>query len=252
MASERAKQLAAEQKAAVKAEKLRKKNSDNPKDWGAIRQFVAAFKVTREYDKPLIPLMLGGFLLGVGVFVVAGLFVPPWWMWLVVGIMFGLLAAMWILNWRAKVGMYKRFKGQPGAGEAAINVLPKTWVKQPVITVNRYQDTVHRVVGPGGIVLIGDGQPSRVREMLTTEEKRHQAIKYKVPVTALMIGEGTNQVPLEKLARAIKKLPKAIKPSEVTEVTARLKALDGSRPRIPIPKGPMPSMRGARSALRGR
>ena len=37
--SEKAKALEAKQKAELKAEKLRKKNSDNPADWGRWRQY---------------------------------------------------------------------------------------------------------------------------------------------------------------------------------------------------------------------
>ncbi len=254
MASERAKQLAAEQKAAAKANKLRKKNSDDPKDWGQTRQVLEAFKLTKQYDKALIWLMLAGFVLVVAVFLLVGLLWmgAMWWIWLIFGVLFGALAAMYILSWRAKVAMFRRYEGQPGAGEVGLNLLPKSWVKNPVISVDRYQNIVHRVVGPGGIVLIGEGQPGRVREMLATEEKRHAAIKYKVPVTTLVIGDAANQVPLKQLDKQIKKLPKVIKASQVTEIAARLKALDGARPRMPIPKGPMPTMKGARSALRGR
>ena len=50
MASEKAKQLAAEQKAAAKAEKLRKKNSDDPRDWGRVKQVIEAYKRTAEVD----------------------------------------------------------------------------------------------------------------------------------------------------------------------------------------------------------
>jgi hypothetical protein len=148
--------------------------------------------------------------------------------------------------------MYRRYAGQPGSAEVGLNLLGKVWAKDPAIIVNRYQDCVHRVVGPGGIVLVGEGQAGRVREMLATEAKRHEAIKYNVPVTTIVMGDAANQVPLRKLAGYIKRLPKTIKPFQVTEIKARLKALDASRPRLPIPKGPMPSMRGARSALRGR
>ncbi|MDR2974797.1 MAG: DUF4191 domain-containing protein [Propionibacteriaceae bacterium] len=251
MASERAKQLAAQQKAAAKAEKLRKKNSDNPKDWGQGRQFIEAFKITKQYDNALVWLMLGGFILTVAVFVVIGLFVSPWWMWLIFGVLFGALAAMYILSWRAKGAMFKRYEGQAGSAEVGLNLLPKSWIKNPAIAVDRHQNIVHRVVGPGGIVLIGEGQPGRVREMLATQEKRHAAIKYNVIVTTLVVGDAANQVPLTKLDKTIKKLPKTIKPSQVTEIVSRLKALDGGRPAMPIPKGPMPTMKGARSALRG-
>jgi len=251
MASERAKKLAAEQKAAMKAEKLRKKNSDDPKDWGQIRKFIQGIKMTKEYDKALIPLMIGAFSLVLVVFIILSQFFQPWWMYLVCGVLFGLMCAMFVLNWRAKGAMFKRYAGVPGSAEVGLNLLPKGWVKSPAIAVDRYQNIVHRAVGPAGIVLIGEGQPGRVREMLATEAKRHEAIKYNVAVTTIVMGDGDNQVPLPKLDKYIKKLPKVIKGAQITEVMARLKALDGSRPRLPIPKGPM-NMKGARSALRGR
>ena len=53
MASEKAKALAAQQKAERKAEKLRKKNSDDPRDWGRIRQMIEAYKRTNEVDPQL-------------------------------------------------------------------------------------------------------------------------------------------------------------------------------------------------------
>jgi len=251
MASERAKKLAAEQKAALKAEKLRKKTSNDPNDWGTIRKSIAGIKMTQQYDKSLYPLMAGVFLVIVAIFVVVGLFVQPWWMYLIFGILFGFVGAMSILNVRARGAMFKRYEGQPGSAEVALNLLPKTWVKNPAIAVDRYQNIVHRAVGPAGIVLIGEGQPGRVREMLATEAKRHEAIKYNVAVTTIVMGDADNQVPLNKLDKYIKKLPKTIKAAEVSEIMARLKAIDGARPRLPLPKGPL-NMKGARSALRGR
>ena len=61
MASERAKELAAEQKAAKNAEKLRRKNSTDPKDWGQVRQIIEVYKVTTEHD-PKANLFMGGAL----------------------------------------------------------------------------------------------------------------------------------------------------------------------------------------------
>ncbi|NOL25893.1 DUF4191 family protein, partial [Escherichia coli] len=55
------------------------------------------------------------------------------------------------------------------------------------------------------------------------------------------------------LDKHIKKLPKTLSTSQVDEVVNRLKALDAMRPKVPLPKGPMPSsMKGARAAMRGR
>lgn len=254
MASELAKQLAAEQKAARRAEKLRRKNSTNPRDWGQIRQILEVYKVTAENDPKANLLMAGAFALTVVVFTLIGiLWLSPWWLYLIFGVMFGLVSAMAVLTWRAKNATYKRYEGQQGAAEVAMSMLGKDWIKSPVITANRQLDIIHRVVGPGGIVLIGEGDPGRVRAMLATETKKHEQIKYGTKVTAIVMGDRDNQVPLEKLADHIKKLPKVIKTPEITELTNRLKALDSMRPRIPLPKGPIPtSARGARAAVRGR
>ncbi len=253
MASERAKQLAAEQKAMKKAEQLRRKNSTDPKDWGQVRQIIEVYKVTAEHD-PKANLFMGGALaLCIVVFTVLGIFLQPWWLYVIFGVLFGVLAAMSVLTWRAKSATYKRYEGQKGSAEVAMSMLGKEWVKSPVITANRQLDIVHRVVGPGGIVLIGEGDPGRVRTMLATEAKKHEQVKYGVKVTTLVMGDRENQVPLGKLADHIKKLPKIIKTAEITDISNRLRALDSMRPKLPLPKGPMPtSAKGARQAVRGR
>jgi hypothetical protein len=252
MASERAKQLAAEQKAQKNAEKLRRKNSTDPKDWGQVRQIFEVYKVTTQHD-PKANLYMGGALaLTIVVFLVIGIFLKPWWLYLVFGVLFGVLAAMSVLTWRAKSATYKRYEGQKGSAEVAMSMLGKEWVKSPVITANRQLDIVHRVVGPAGIVLIGEGDPGRVRAMLATEAKKHEQVKYGVKVTSIVMGDRDNQVPLDKIADHIKKLPKVIKTAEITDISNRLKALDSMRPKIPLPKGPMPTSKGARAAVRGR
>ena len=253
MASERAKQLAAEQKATKKAEQLRRKNSTDPKDWGQVRQIIEVYKVTAEHD-PKANLFMGGALaLCIVVFTVLGIFLKPWWLYVIFGVLFGVLAAMFVLTWRAKSATYKRYEGQKGSAEVAMSMLGKEWVKSPVITANRQLDIVHRVVGPGGIVLIGEGDPGRVRAMLATEAKKHEQVKYGVKVTTLVMGDRENQVPLGKLADHIKKLPKIIKTAEITDISNRLRALDSMRPKLPLPKGPMPtSAKGSRAAVRGR
>ena len=252
MASERAKQLAVEQKAQKNAEKLRRKNSTDPKDWGQVRQIFEVYKVTAQHDPKANLYMGGALVLTIVVFTVIGIFIKPWWLYLVFGILFGVLAAMSVLTWRAKSATYKRYEGQKGSAEVAMSMLSKDWVKSPVITANRQLDIVHRAVGPAGIVLIGEGDPGRVRAMLATEAKKHEQVKYGVKVTTIVMGDRDNQVPLDKLADHIKKLPKVIKTAEITDISNRLKALDSMRPKIPLPKGPMPTSKGARAAVRGR
>jgi hypothetical protein len=69
----------------------------------------------------------------------------------------------------------------------------------------------------------------------------------------VVVGDGEGQVPLPKLVRHVQKLGRQVKPAEITDVLARIKALDAQRPKLPMPKGPVPtSMKGMRSQMRGR
>jgi len=135
-------------------------------------------------------------------------------------------------------------------------MLPKKWVSSPVIAANRSRDAVHRTLGPGGVVLIGEGEPGRVRQLLASEVKKHERVAYGVPVTTVVMGDKPGQVPLSRLADHIRKLPKVLRPNQITDVRQRLRALDAVRPNIPVPKGPMPTsprqVKGARQAMRGR
>jgi hypothetical protein len=253
MASEKAKELAAQQKAEVAALKLAKKNSTNPRDWSWYKQIWQTYKVTAESDPQLNWWLLGAFGGTVVLSVIVGLFLGTWWMWLLLGVMGGLTAALWLLLDRAKKATFVRYAGQPGSAEVALSMLDKKkWFYTPVITATRQLDVVHRAVGPGGIVLIGEGTPARVRALLASEAKKHEQVAYGVGVTTIMMGDGEGQVPLPKLANHLKKLPKKLEASQVTDVKARLRALDAARPKVPIPRGPLPSMKGVNRAMRGR
>jgi hypothetical protein len=250
--SERAKELAAKQKAEAKAAKLKKKTSTNPEDWGRLRQMKHVFQMTAKEDKAFLPLVLAGLLVPVAAGVILGLVLSSFY-WPITGVMVGLVGFLGVFTWRARRANFNRYKGQAGASELAFRELPKKgWTTSLAITGNRYMDVLHRVVGPPGIVLVGEGQAGRVRQMLESEAKKHQSVRQGIPVTTLVVGDAANQVPLDKLASTIKKLPKVLKAAELNELKSRLQALDAARPRVPIPKGPMPTMKGARAALRGR
>ena len=107
-------------------------------------------------------------------------------------------------------------------------------------------------MGAPGVVLVGEGNPSRTRALLATETKKHEQVAYGVPVTNVLIGKDAGQVSLENLQKHLEKLPKAMQPHQLTEVKQRLKALDAMRPKIPVPRGPMPTMKGVNRAMRGR
>lgn len=253
--SERAKELEARQKAEAKAEKLRKKNSTNPDDWGRVRQIVETYKMTAEHDKQLHYFTIAGILVPFIILLIVGFVLGSPFMWGLTGLLLGVLVAMLLFSWRARRGVYTRYKGQPGAGMIALSMLPnKKWLisKQPVAAAGTQDkpSLVHRALGPGGLILVGEGESGQVKKLLEKERKKHEQVAFGVTVTVIQMGEGTGQVPLEQLSKHIKKLPNQLTDAKIQEVNQRLKALD-ARPSLPIPKGYL-NPKGARSAMRGR
>jgi F0F1-type ATP synthase assembly protein I len=251
-----AKAAAAAAKAAQRAEKKRKKASTDPADMGRMKQIARAYQVTHEFDKALPYLLIAAFVLPIVIFwAIHFAWNHPLYLSLL-GAMIGLLLAMIVLVRRAKRATFKRYAGQAGSAEIALQMLPKQWVSAPVIAATRQRDAVHRTLGPGGLVLIGEGEPGRLKQLLAGEVKKHQRVAYGVKVTTIIMGEADGQVPLTKLADHIKKLPKTLQPNQITDVKQRLRALDAVRPPIPVPRGPMPTSprqaKGSRQAMRGR
>jgi hypothetical protein len=202
---------------------------------------------------------LGLILLGVAVAAAAitfGIlwFVPGTWvMDLVLAVLVGVLVAVIVFGRRAQRAQYKQLEGQSGAAAAVLGQLRRGWRVDPAIAFNKNQDIVHRVVGPPGIVLIGEGNPNRLRSLLANERRKHERVVADVPIHEVLSGDGPDEVPINKLARHVTKLGKQLKPAEMTDVLARLKALDANRSNVPLPKGPVPTnLKGARQNMRGR
>jgi len=221
-------------------------------------QFVETYRMARKSD-PSIGLWIGG------AFVLAAL-VGFLLFWLLPGegtlgtiisivgaLLFGSLAAMIVFGRRAQKAAYAQMEGQPGAAAAALRMLRRGWKTDPVIAFNKQQDVVHRVVGPPGIVLIGEGNANRLRQLMTSERRKHERVVADAPIHEIVCGNGEGQVPLPKLVRHVSKLKRQVKPAEITDILGRLRALDANRSNIPLPKGPIPtSMKGMRQNMRGR
>jgi hypothetical protein len=144
-------------------------------------------------------------------------------------------------------------EGQVGAAAGALGLLKRGWTVDNAVAFTKQQDVVHRVIGPPGIVLVGEGSPGRLKALMTSERKRHERVAVDAPVHELVVGNGDDQVPLAKLSRHVQKMKRQVQPAEITDILARLKAIDASRPVLPMPKGPVPtSMKGMRGQMRGR
>jgi hypothetical protein len=119
----------------------------------------------------------------------------------------------------------------------------KGFTTTSAVSVSRNQDMVHRSVGRAGIVLVGEGSPA-VKQLLQDERKKMERFIPGVTLTEVIVGEGNGQVPLRKLQKHLKKLPKKLNKIQVRELRNRLKAVGGIN--MPIPKGPMPINRNAK------
>jgi hypothetical protein len=132
-------------------------------------------------------------------------------------------------------------------------MLRRGWKTFPVVAFTKQQDVVHRVVGPPGVVLVGEGNHNRLRPLLASERRKHERVVAETPIHEVVCGRGEGEVPLPQLVRHITKMRRAVKPADLTDVLNRIKALDANRPNIPLPKGPVPtSMKGLRGNMRGR
>lgn len=222
------------------------------------QQFVQTYRMARKADPRIGWWTAGAFLLGA----VAG-FVLMWvlpgdglisTLLSVVGaILGGVLLGMVVFGRRAQQAMYRQMEGQLGAAASALQMLRRGWKVDPVVGFTKQQDVVHRVVGPPGIVLVGEGNSSRVRQLLATERRKHERVASETPIHEVVCGGGEGEVPLPKLVRHVSKLGRNVKPAEMTDILNRLKAIDATRGTVPLPKGPMPtSMKGIRGQQRGR
>jgi len=222
------------------------------------KQFVQTYRMAKRSDPAIGLWILGAFLLGAAVGFVAFMLLPGdgalgWVIAGVGGLMLGLLLALIVFGRRAQKAAYGQMEGQPGAAAAALQMLKRGWKTDPAIAFTKQQDVVHRVVGPPGIVLIGEGNPHRVRQLMSSERRKHERVASDIKIHEIVCGNGEGQVPLPKLARTVTKLHRQVKPAEMTDILNRLKALDAARPNIPLPKGPVPtSMKGMRQNMRGR
>jgi hypothetical protein len=230
------------------------RNRSKQKKQGGLRKLLAAYRMTKEHDKH-VGLICFAWFLGVGL-LVGG---PVGWVihplaGVVAGVPAGFLAAVVVFGRRAERSAYAQLEGRPGAAAAALGVLRRGWHVQPGVSATKNQDLVHRVVGRPGVILIGEGNAARVRNLLAVEKKKHARVVGDAPIYDVVVGEEVDDaVPVKKLSKHIMKLPRNIAPSDVTDLLQRLKALDTVRPQMPVPKGPMPtSTKQARQGMRGR
>jgi hypothetical protein len=216
----------------------RKETSENTS--GRLKQIVQTYKMTRRVDSKVGLVVAAVGIVTFGVILALGFLINHPIYAGILGFLLAFLAMAIIFGRRAEAAAFGQLEGQPGAAAAVLENVGKGWSVTPAVAMTRNQDVVHRAVGKGGIVLVGEGNPNRVKGLLAAEKKLMARIVLDVPVTDIIIGTGEGEVSLKKVRTILLKLPRVLPGPKVTEVNDRLRALGDLMKNMPVPKGPMP------------
>jgi hypothetical protein len=220
--------------------------------FGRLKQIGMVFSFTAKRDKKFVPFVAvaaGVPIIAVIVAVILGASV----IWIPIGVMAGLIGTMILLNLRSQKAMMAEAEGQPGAAASIIETMRGDWRVSPAVASTTQFDMVHLVIGRPGVILIGEGNPNRVRGLIAQEKRRLVKVIGSADLRDYQIGNGEGQIPLNKLRTTLMKLPRTITGKDVNALDRRLTALS-ARPQMPkgaIPKNMRPS-KGAFKAMRGR
>jgi len=210
---------------------------------GQMKVLKDAFKLVRKHQ-PIAFLWMGlSFVVVMSIGVILGLRFDHPIYFSIIAFPLAFLASFFVFTREANTAAFLSIKDQLGAGASVLMAIRKGFTTTTAVSVSRNQDMVHRSVGRAGIVLVGEGSPA-VKQLLQDERKKMERFIPGVTLTEVIVGEGNGQVPLRKLQKHLKKLPKKLNKIQVRELRNRLKAVGGIN--MPIPKGPMPINRNAK------
>ena len=216
-------------------------SAEDVQNAGRLKQIRMVAKLVNQQNKRALPITGGAALGIIVVFVLVGLLTGLGSFLIPLGVLLGLLAAMILFGRFSQQAQYTAIDGQLGAAAAILQSMRGDWTVTPAVTANRTMDVVHRAVGKKGVILVGEGAPARVSGLLAAERRKTERVAHGVPISEFQVGSGEGQIPVSKLQREIMKIPGSLKPTAVTDLNYRLKAL---QPTMQAPKGPMP--KGAR------
>ena len=212
-----------------------------------LKQIGQVIKFTAQQDKLFVPLLAGAILIPLAL-TVLGIVLGLSLVYIPVGILVALLAAVIVLNLRSNAAMMNAAEGQPGAAASLIENMRGDWRVRPAASSTTSFDMVHLVIGRPGVILLGEGNPQRVRGLLGQEKKRLSKVIGNAPLFDYVLGNDEGQLPLRKMRTTLMRLPRNLTGKDVNALDTRLGALM-ARPQMP--KGAIPkNMRPARGAFR--
>src|SRR5690606_24150054 len=213
-------------------------------------QLWQAFQLQRKEDKYLLPWMIGALVASIVVFFVIGLLIGIEWFLLPIGILVGVLAAFIIFGRRVQKSVYAKADGEAGAAAWALDNLQGAWRVTQAVAATTQLDAVHRVIGRPGVILVGEGNPGRVKGPMAQEKKRVARLVGDTPIYEFVVGNDEGQVPLAQLQKRLTKLPRNIDNKRMDTIEGRLSALSSKKSGPAMPKGPMPAGAKMRSVQR--
>jgi hypothetical protein len=206
-----------------------------------LKQIGQVFSFTAKQDKWFVPLLAGAVLIPVALTVLLTVLFGVFW--IPVGILATLLCAVVVLNLRSNAAMMNAAEGQAGAAASLVENMRGDWRVRPAASSTTQFDMVHVVIGRPGVILLGEGQPQRVRGLLGQEKKRLSKVIGNAPLYDYVIGTEEGQLSIRKLRTTMMKLPRNLTGKDVNALDKRLGALM-ARPQMPkgaIPKSMRPS-----------
>jgi Domain of unknown function (DUF4191) len=212
-------------------------NPADPASMGRIQQIRMVARIVRERNPKALPLTALAGLGAAAVVVAIGLVIGLVYAFIPLAVLAGALTAIVLFGRFANAAQYAAIEGQPGAAAAILQNLRGGFTTTPAIAANRNMDVVHRTVGKPGVILVGEGSPTRLPSLLAAEKRRIARIANQVPIYDFQVGDGEGQIPIRQLNKKIMKLPRNIKGQAVAELNYRLNALPQQ---LQMPKGPVP------------
>ncbi|ALA67688.1 DUF4191 domain-containing protein [Corynebacterium lactis] len=222
-------------------------------------QMWQAFKLQKSRDSKLVPYMALGFFAPIVLLLIIGLVIGGAWAWVlpIIGISLGIMAAMYIFTKRLEASFYSEAEGQAGAAAWALDNMRSgvgmVWHVKTGAQANQHMDAVHRVVGNPGIVLVGEGDQHRVRQLIGREKKALSRIAGDTPIYDMIAGSGEGEVAVKSLQRELMRLPRNLNKDQANALNERLQSMDRIRDaRANMPKGPLPKGANAQAGMNRR
>jgi Domain of unknown function (DUF4191) len=219
---------------------------------GRLKQIGMVFSFTAKRDRWFVPLAATAVVVPLALTIV-GVVLGMSLIWLPLGILVALLALLIVLNLRSNKAMMNAAEGQPGAAASILESMRGDWRVTPAVSSTTQFDMVHLVIGRPGVILLGEGNPQRVRGLIGQEKRRLSKVIGTAPLYDYLIGTGEDELSIRRLRPTLMRLPRNLTGKDVNALDKRLTALT-TRPKMPqgaIPKDMRPP-KGAFRGMRGR